>query len=469
METVYDLIVIGGGPGGYVAAIKAAQLGMKVACIDKRPTLGGTCLNIGCIPSKALLHSSYKYYEVKEKLAPHGIFCSSIQLDLHRMMQHKEDVVKGLTQGIQFLFKKNGVTFLQGTASFENPQQLLLRDAQGATVPLTARSYIIATGSEPSPLPGITLDHQRIVDSTGALSFSEIPSHLVVIGGGYIGLEMASVWRRLGSDVTIVEYMDRIVPAMDHELGSALHKSLVQQGMKFMLGTKVVNVTHRDDAALSLLLESRETGQQTQLQASHVLSSAGRRSYTEGLGLEKIGLKADERGMIPVNDAFQTSLPHVYAIGDVIRGPMLAHKAEEEGVAVAEILAGQKPHLNYQAIPAVIYTHPEVASVGQTEEQLKAAKIPYTIGKFPFSANSRARAVLDAEGFVKILAHRESDEVLGVHILHSEAGTMIAEAALAMEYSASSEDIARTCHAHPTVSEALKEAALAAHFKAIHL
>ncbi len=468
-ETAYDVIVIGGGPGGYVAAIKAAQLGMKVACIDKRSSLGGTCLNIGCIPSKALLQSSYKYYEVKEKMATHGIFCSSIQLDLDRMMQHKEDVVKGLIQGIQFLFKKNGVTFLQGTASFQSLQQLLLRDAQGAITHLTARSFIIATGSGPSPVLGITLDHQRIVDSTGALNFSEIPSHLVVIGGGYIGLEMASVWRRLGSEVTIVEFMDRIVPAMDHELGSALHKSLVQQGMKIMLGTKVVNVTNNHDPALSLLLESRETGQQIRLQASHVLSSAGRRPYTENLGLEKIGLKTDNRGMIPVNESFQTTLPHIYAIGDVIRGPMLAHKAEEEGVAVAEILAGQKPHVNYHAIPAVIYTHPEVASVGQTEEQLKEAGIPYTIGKFPFSANSRARAVLDTEGFVKILAHKESDEVLGVHIIHSEAGTMIAEAVLAMEYSASSEDIARTCHAHPTVSEAMKEAALAAHFKAIHI
>lgn len=467
-ETSYDVIFIGGGPGGYVGAIKAAQSGMKVACIDKRPTLGGTCLNVGCIPSKALLHASYKYDEARKKLAPLGIYCNDIRLDLNRMMQHKDEVVKGLAQGIQYLFKKNGVTFIQGTASFQTPQELRVLDALGQDYSLTAHSFVIATGSTPSPLPGLSVDQKRIVDSTAALSFSEVPSHLIVVGGGYIGLEMASVWRRLGSEVTVVEFMDRIVPTMDHETGAALHKSLIQQGIKFMLGTKVVRADTLD-ASIQVLLESRETGQQTHLQASHLLSSAGRRPYTEGLDLERIGLQTDERGMIPVNDSFQTKVSHIYAIGDVIRGPMLAHKAEEEGIAVAEILAGQKPHIHYQAIPAVIYTHPEVASVGLTEEQLKASGTPYNVGKFPFSANSRARAVLDAEGFVKILAHKESDEVLGVHILHAEAGTMIAEAVLALEYCAASEDIARTSHAHPTVSEAVKEAALAAYAKAIHL
>jgi dihydrolipoamide dehydrogenase len=473
----FDLVVIGGGPGGYVAAIRAAQLGLKVACIDMRKTFGGTCLNVGCIPSKALLQSSEKYYSAQKHLSDHGVVFGDIQLDLNKLMSRKTKIVDDLTKGISFLFKKNKITPFYAKAQFQNEHQLRLTNPENnETQIIEFASAIIATGSESIDLPGIKVDERQIVSSTGALSLEQVPKTLTILGGGYIGLELGSVWARLGSKVTVVEFMDRICPQMDLEISAALQKTLEKQGLNFRLNTKVLSAkANKEGVTFEVESQNKEKTPQIEklliekLQTDVLLVSIGRRPYTEGLGLEKIGLQLDNRGRIQVDSHYRTSQAHIFAIGDVIKGPMLAHKAEEEGVAVAEIISGQKPHVNYETIPGVVYTHPEVATLGKTEEELKAENIPYKTGKFPLSANSRARAMGESEGFVKILAHRETDTILGVHIIGAEAGTMIAEAVLAMEYSASSEDIARICHAHPTLNEAFKEAALAVDGRAIHM
>ncbi|HXZ02701.1 MAG TPA: dihydrolipoyl dehydrogenase [Stellaceae bacterium] len=468
-EQAYDVIVIGGGPGGYVAAIRAAQLGLKTACVEKRGSLGGTCLNIGCIPSKALLQSSEKYEEARHGLAVHGVKVGEVALDLPAMMVHKDKVVADNTRGVEFLFKKNKVDYIKGAARFTAPGRLAVSPINGgAAQEFAAPSIIIATGSDVVPLPGIEIDETVIVSSTGALSLPAVPKNLVVVGAGYIGLEMGSVWRRLGSAVTVVEFLDRITPGMDGELARNLQRVLAKQGFAFRLGTKVV-AARRDGQGVTLGLEPAQGGPREELKADVVLVAIGRRPYTEGLGLELAGVATDNTGRITVDDGFATNVKGIYAIGDVIAGPMLAHKASEEGVALAEHLAGQKGHVNYGAIPAVVYTWPEVATVGRSEEDLKAAGIAYKTGKFPFSANARARANADTEGFVKILADAKTDRVLGVHIIGPDAGTMIAEAVIAMEYGASAEDIARTCHAHPTLNEAVKEAALAAEGHPIHI
>ena len=466
-DTHFDLIIIGAGPGGYVAAIRAAQLGLKVACIDKRGTLGGTCLNVGCIPSKALLHSSEKYEEAKNHLAEHGVKVGKVELDLKTLMKRKDKVVDDLTKGIAFLFKKNKVTGITGAARIAKAGEIEV-DSDGKKTVYTADNILIATGSEVAPLPGVDIDEDRIVSSTGALSLDKVPKHLVVVGGGYIGLEMGSVWRRLGSKVTVVEFLDAIVPNMDSEVGIALHKLLEKQGMKFRLGTKVTGAK-KTKTQVTLTVEPAKGGDAEDIKCDVVLVSIGRRPFTDGLGLEEAGVEMDDRGVIQVDDHYKTSVDGIYAIGDVIPGAMLAHKAEEEGIACVERLAGQAPHVNYDAIPSVVYTWPEAASVGRTEEQLKEDGVDYRKGAFPFLANSRARANGDTDGFVKILADAATDEVLGVHIIGPDAGTMIAELALAMEFGASSEDIARTCHAHPTLSEAVKEAALAVEGAPIHI
>ena len=464
-DTEFDLVVIGAGPGGYVAAIHAAQLGMSVACIDKRDTLGGTCLNVGCIPSKALLHSSELFVEARDHFAEHGITTGEVSLDLAALMKRKEKVVDGLTKGIAFLFKKNKVTGITGTARITAPGEV---SVEGGDT-LKAKNILIATGSDSMPLPGVEIDEERIVSSTGALALAEVPEHLVVVGGGFIGLEMGSVWRRLGSEVTVVEFLDRITPTMDGEVAAELQKTLQKQGMAFRLGTKVTGAK-TGKSGVALTVEPAAGGAAETLDADVVLVSIGRRPFTEGLGLEEIGVETDNRGFIQVNERFQTGVPGIYAIGDVIPGPMLAHKAEDEGVVAVEIMAGQPGHIDYDCIPGVVYTAPEAASVGRTEEQLKADGIEYRAGKFPFMANSRARSNGgDAGGFVKILTDAATDRVLGAHIIGPDAGTLIAELALAMEFDASAEDIARTCHAHPTLNEAVKEAALAAWSKPIHI
>lgn len=466
MAKQFDVVVIGAGPAGYVAAIKCAQLGMSVACVDARNTLGGTCLNVGCIPSKALLHASHKYNEAQHHLARFGITTENVSLDLNIMMNHKTKVVNELTKGIEFLFKKNNITRINGYASFVSTSELNIKNAAEEST-VTAKHFIIATGSKVSTLPNIQIDENRIVSSTGALELKSVPKHMVVMGGGYIGLEMASIWQRLGTKVSVIEFADRIVPAMDQEVSSTLQKLLEEQGITFFLKHKVLSATSSKDT-VSVTIESSD-GKSDTLDAEILLVSIGRRPNTDGLDLKTIGVEVDEKGFIPVNSAYQTSVSNIYAIGDIIGGMMLAHKAEDEGVAVAEIIAGQKPHINYAAIPAVIYTHPEVASVGKTENELKTAVIEYKVGKFPISVNGRAKATGEIKGFVKVITHAKTDQILGVHIVAADAGAMIAEAALAMEYSASAEDIARTCHAHPTTAEALKEAALAAWDKAIHL
>jgi dihydrolipoamide dehydrogenase len=469
MADTYDVIVIGGGPGGYVAAIRAAQLGLKTACVEKRGSLGGTCLNIGCIPSKALLQSSEKYEEAQHALAVHGIKVSGVALDLPVLMARKDKVVGENTRGVEFLFKKYKVEYIKGAARFTAPGKLAVTPINGGQAQeLAATSIIIATGSDIVPLPGVEIDEKTIVSSTGALALPSVPKSMVVVGGGYIGLEMGSVWRRLGSAVTVVEFLDRITPGMDGELSRNLQRVLTKQGFAFRLGTKVVAAKRGADG-VALTLEPAQGGAREEIKADVVLVAIGRQPYTEGLGLEAVGVVVDNKGRIKVDRDFTTNVKGVYAIGDVIAGPMLAHKASEEGIALAEMLAGQKTHVNYEAIPAVIYTWPEVASVGRGEEELKAAGIAYKIGKFPFSANPRARANADTEGFVKILADARTDRVLGVHIIGPDAGTMIAEAALAVEYGASAEDIARTSHAHPTLNEAVKEAALAVEGHPIHI
>ncbi len=465
MTEHYDVVVIGAGPGGYVAAIRAAQLGLKTACIESRGSLGGTCLNIGCIPSKALLQSSEKFAEAGRDLAEHGVRVGEVSLDLAAMMGRKDKVVTTLTRGVEFLFRKNKVDWLKGKGRIAAPGRIVVAGADGSSQEIEAASIVIASGSESTPLPGLEIDEKRTVSSTGALALERVPERLVVIGGGYIGLELGSVWRRLGAKVTVVEVLDHIVPSMDRELGTVLQRVLARSGIEFKLGTKVAGVRQGPDE-LTLDLEGAE---QQSLTADVVLVAIGRRPCTQGLGLEAAGVALDEHGRVVVDAGFATNIPGVYAIGDVIRGPMLAHKAMDEGIAVAERLAGQKTTLDYDAIPAVVYTWPEVASVGRTEEELKAAAIPYRVGKFPFTATPRARTNGYTEGFVKILAEDGTDQVLGVHIIGPDAGTLIAEAVLAKEFGASAEDIARTCHAHPTLSEALKEAALAVDGRAIHI
>jgi dihydrolipoamide dehydrogenase len=469
MSDSYDVIIIGGGPGGYVAAIRAAQLGMKTACVEKRGSLGGTCLNIGCIPSKAMLQSSEKFEEAKHALAVHGVKIAGVELDLATLMARKDKVVSDNTRGVEFLFKKYKVDYIKGAARFIAADRLAVTPIDGGQAQeLKAKSIIIATGSDVVPLPGVDIDEKTIVSSTGALALPSVPKSLVVVGGGYIGLEMGSVWRRLGAEVTVVEFLDRITPGMDSELSKTLQRLLAKQGFAFRLGTKVI-AAKRSDSGVTLTLEPAQGGPREEIKTDIVLVAIGRRPYTDGLGLEVAGVAVDNKGRVKVDKSFATNVPGIYAIGDVIAGPMLAHKASEEGVALVETLAGQQSHVNYDAIPAVIYTWPEVASVGRTEEELTSAGIAYKVGKFPFSANARARANADTDGFVKILADTKTDRVLGVHIIGADAGTLIAEAALAMEYGASAEDIARTCHAHPTLNEAVKEAALAVEGHPIHI
>lgn len=463
----FDVVVIGGGPGGYVAAIKAAQLGLKTACVEKRGTLGGTCLNVGCIPSKALLNSSEKYIEAKTHLDQYGIKCSGVKLDLNTMMSNKDKVVLDLTKGIEGLFKKNKVSYFKGAGKILEAEKVAVINGEKSEE-IKAKNIIIATGSEVVDLKGIEIDEKQIVSSTGALSLKQVPKKMVVIGGGYIGLEMGSVWQRLGAEVEVIEYLDQIVPSMDVEIARNLHKILSSQGMKFKLGTKVVSAKATKNG-VEIETEPAKGGKVEKQKCDVLLVAIGRKPYTKDLGFENVEIELDEKGRIPVDNHFRTKVKNIYAIGDVIKGPMLAHKAEEEGVAVAELISGQSGHVNYNAIPGVIYTYPEVASVGKTEEELKSEGKAYSVGKFPFMANSRARAVGTTEGMVKILACKETDTVLGVHIIGPDAGTMIAEAVLAMEYFASSEDIARTCHAHPTLNEAIKEAALAASGKALHI
>jgi dihydrolipoamide dehydrogenase len=465
MADRYDLVVIGGGPGGYVAAIRASQLGFKTACIDARDTLGGTCLNIGCIPSKALLQSSEKYADACHGLAEHGVKVSDVALDLDRMMARKNQVVATLTRGVEFLFRKNKVDWLKGTGRLVGRGRVAITDTDGGAREVGADAIVIATGSEAATLSGIAIDEKRILSSTGALSLARVPKRLAVIGGGYIGLELGSVWQRLGAQVSVIEVLDRIVPTMDRELAGALQRTLRRQGIAFALGAKVAGL-HENGEALTLDIMAAEP---RSIEVDAVLVAVGRRPYTTGLGLEETGVERDERCRVVVDDGFATTVPGIYAIGDVIRGPMLAHKAEEEGMAVAERLAGQISHVNYDAIPAVVYTWPEVASVGKSEDELKATGISYRAGSFPFTANPRARTNGDTDGFVKILAEAASDRILGVHIIGPDAGTLIAEATLAIEFGATAEDIARTCHAHPTLSEAVKEAALAVDQRAIHL
>ena len=463
MADAFDVIVIGSGPGGYVCAIRAAQLGLKVACVEKRATLGGTCLNVGCIPSKALLQSSENFHETMHSWKDHGIMVEGVRIDLARMQARKGEVVAANVKGVEFLFKKNKVTWLKGDARIVAPGRVTV-----AGVEYEAKHIVIATGSESIPLPGVEVDEKRIVTSTGALELDAVPKHLVVIGGGYIGLELGSVWRRLGAEVTVVEFLDRLVPGMDGEVGKTFERVLGKQGIKFRLSTKVIKADSTG-ARVALTLEPAKGGAPEALEADVVLLAIGRRAYTEGLGAREAGVELDERGRVKVDAHWATNVGGIYAIGDVIAGPMLAHKAEDEGVALAERLAGQAGHVNYDVIPGVIYTWPEVASIGRTEEQLKADGVAYNIGKFPFLANGRAREMDATEGFVKILADKATDRVLGAHIIGPDAGTLIAELALAMEFGASSEDVARTCHAHPTLNEAVKEAALAVEGRALHI
>ena len=466
-ENRYDLVVIGAGPGGYVAAIRAAQLGMRTACIDSRGTWGGTCLNVGCIPSKALLHSSHLFDKARRDLADHGITTGEVGLDLAAMMARKDKVVADLCNGIGFLFKKNGVDGIAGTARIAAPGRVEI-SAGGETTMIETTRILVATGSVPAPLPGIEIDEDRILSSTGALALGEVPGHLIVIGGGYIGLEMGSIWLRLGARVTVIEFLDAIVPGMDAEISRHLHRLLKAQGMEFRLGTRVTGA-RTADGGVTLDIEPAGGGAAETVAGDAVLVAIGRVPFTDGLGLDELGVRRDERGAILVDEHYATSIEGIHAVGDAIPGAMLAHKAEEEGIACVERMAGMAAHVNYDAIPAVVYTWPEAASVGRTEQQLKDADIDYRSGKFPLAGNSRARTAGETAGFVKILADASSDEVLGAHLLGPDAGTLIAEIALAMEFRASAEDIARTCHAHPTLNEAVKEAALGVGGAAIHV
>ena len=456
-ETSYDVVIIGGGPGGYNAAIRAGQLGLKVACVEMRATLGGTCLNVGCMPSKALLHASELFEIAADDFAELGIEASP-KLNLGQMMKQKDESVTALTKGVEFLFRKNKVDWIKGAGKIAGPGKVDVTGADGKTMALEARNIVIATGSEPTPLPGVTVDQQRIVDSTGALALPQVPESLLVIGAGIIGLELGSVWRRLGAKVTVVEFLDRITPAADGEIAKALQRSLTKQGVEFRLSSKVTAAKTSKSGA-SLTVEPVAGGAAETLQADHVLLAIGRRPYTKDLGLESVGITPDRRGLIET-DHLRTSAPGVWAIGDVTLGPMLAHKAEEDAVACIEMIAGKYGHVDYNLVPSVIYTYPEVAWVGKTEEELKAAGRAYKTGKFPFTANSRARINHETEGFVKVLADAASDEVLGVHMIGPDVSEMIGEYCVAMAFRAASEDVARTCHAHPTRSEALKQAAM---------
>ena len=462
----FDLIVIGGGPGGYVCAIRAAQLGLKTACVESRGALGGTCLNVGCIPSKSLLNLSENFHKAKKNFNQQGIEIEGIKLNIDKMMSNKNKSIQVLTKGVEFLFKKNKVSYIRGKGVLFSKNDVMVYENNKKTNYKT-KNIVIATGSEVTSIPGIEIDEKNIISSTGALSLKKVPKKLAVIGGGYIGLEMGSVWSRLGSEVTVIEYLDYITPGMDREISNEFKKILTKQGINFKMGTKVNSVKNNGLKVLINYTDIKSSKDETK-EFDKVLVSVGRKPYTEGLNLAKVGIKKDAKGRIEVNKKLQTSINNIYAIGDVIKGPMLAHKAEEEGIAVAEILAGQAGHVNYDVIPGVIYTSPEVATVGKTEEQLKESNRSFKVGKFPFLANSRAKVNNETEGFVKILADSKTDKVLGVHIIGPHCGDMIAEMALAMEFGASAEDIARTCHAHPTHTEAIKEAALAVDKRPIH-
>ena len=465
----YDLIVIGTGPGGYVCAIRAAQLGLKTAVVEKRATFGGTCLNIGCIPSKALLHASELFEEAGHSFSKMGIGVPAPKLDLKQMLVFKDQAVDGNVKGVDFLLKKNKVDAFIGAGRIAAPGKVEVTGADGKKQTLETKSIVIATGSDVAKLKGIDIDEKRIVSSTGALTLPEVPKHLLVIGAGVIGLELGSVWRRLGAKVTVVEFMDGVLPGMDGEVRKQVQRLFEKQGMTFKLSSKVTGVDTSGKTLKATVEPAKGEGKAETIEADVVLVSTGRVPYTDGLGLKELGVTMDERGRVAVDHYYATSVPGIWAIGDVIAGPMLAHKAEDEGIAVAEILVGQAGHVNYDVIPAVVYTMPEIASVGKTEEELKAANVAYNAGKFPFTANGRAKANQQTDGFVKILADAKTDRVLGVHIVGSDAGNMIAEACIAMEFGASAEDIARTCHAHPTLPEAVKEAALAVDKRAIHM
>ncbi len=465
MSEKFDVTVIGGGPAGYVCSIRMSQLGLKVACVESRGALGGTCLNVGCIPSKSLLNLSENFQKAQnfEKI---GIEISNIKLNLNKMMENKDKAVNNLTKGVEFLFKKNKITYFKGTASFEAKNKISIIDSENKKTTIETKNTVISTGSEPLSLKNVEFDEEKILSSTGALKLSKVPKKMIVVGAGYIGLEMGSVWSRLGAEVQVLEFLDHITPGMDKEISKEFMKILGKQGIKFNLNTKVEKI---NKVKGGVTIETiNKSGEKETLNSDVVLISVGRKPYTKKLNLEKIGVKIDQKGRIKVGQDFKTNIENIYAIGDVIDGPMLAHKAEEEGIAVAEILAGQSGHVNYDIIPGVIYTFPEVAYVGKTEEQLKNEKVNYKIGKFSFLANSRAKAIDETDGFVKILTESETDKVLGVHIIGPHAGEMIAELSIAMEFGASSEDIARTCHAHPTFSEAIKEAALAVDKRQIH-
>ena len=463
MTQKFDVTVIGGGPAGYVCAIRLSQLGLKTACVESRGSLGGTCLNIGCIPSKSLLNMSESFHRAKN-FSDIGIETGEIKLNLEKMMSNKDSSVATLTKGVEFLFKKNKVTYIKGVGSFNGNNEILVKNDKSELTIKTDKT-IISTGSEPLSLPGIDFDEKKILSSTGALNISKLPKKMVVVGGGYIGLEMGSVWSRLGTEVHVIEYLDHITPGLDKEVSNEFMKILKKQNIKFELNTKVEKIAKSDQG---VVIETSSKDSKNKIEADVVLISVGRKPYTDKLNLEKIGVNLDKKGKITVNKNFETNVKNVYAIGDVIDGPMLAHKAEEEGIAVAELIAGQSGHVNYDIIPGVIYTSPEVAYVGKNEEELKEEKINFKVGKFPFMANSRAKAINEPEGFVKILAESTTDRVLGVHIIGPHAGEMIAEMSVAMEFGASSEDIARTCHAHPTFSEAIKEAALSVDKRQIH-
>ena len=465
MSEKFQAVVIGGGPGGYVCAIRLSQLGLKTACIESRGSLGGTCLNVGCIPSKSLLNLSEEFHKVKG-LANKGIEVEGVKLNLDKMMKSKDKAVTVLTKGVEFLFKKNKVTYFKGYGSFKSQNEILIKDNENKETIIQSEKTIIATGSVATSLPGIEIDEQKIVSSTGALKLEKVPNKMVVVGGGYIGLEMGSVWSRLGSEVQVVEFLDHITPGMDKEISSEFMKILKKQGIKFNMQNKVETIKKNKSGVVVSTVDKE--GNKNNFESDVVLISVGRKANTEGLNLETIGVELDDRKRIKTDKSFKTNLENIYAIGDVISGPMLAHKAEDEGIAVAENIAGQSGHVNYDTIPGVVYTTPEVAAIGKTEEQLKDSKMKYKVGKFSFMANSRAKAIDDAEGFVKILADEKTDKVLGAHIIGPHAGELIAEIGVAMEFGASSEDIARTCHAHPTFSEAVKEAALSVDKRAIH-
>ena len=465
MSEKFQAIVIGGGPGGYVCAIRLAQLGLKTACVESRGSLGGTCLNVGCIPSKSLLNLSEEFHKAKN-LSSKGIEIGEIKLNLSKMMKSKDKAVTVLTKGVEFLLKKNNVTYFKGTGSFKSKTEISIKDQKNNEISIIGEKIVIATGSVPVSLPGIEFDEKVIVSSTGALKLDQVPKKMIIVGGGYIGLEMGSVWSRLGAEVNVIEFLDHITPGMDKEISEEFMKILKRQGINFYMQLKVENIKKNKSGAIVSTID--ENNNKKDFDCDVVLISVGRKPNTNGLNLENIGVDLDKKNRIKTDKDFKTNLKNVYAIGDVITGPMLAHKAEDEGIAVAEIIAGKAGHVNYDTIPGVIYTTPEVASIGKTEEQLKELKIKYKVGKFSFMANSRAKAINDTDGFVKILADEKTDKVLGAHLIGPHAGELIAEIGIAMEFGASSEDIARTCHAHPTFSEAIKEAALSVEKRQIH-